>query len=286
VRRDALIAAAAARLAAAGVPDPARDARRLAAWAAGLEPAALLTRLDAEPDAAETARLETAVAGRAARRPLSHITGERLFWGRSFRVTADVLDPRPETETIVAEALARPAGRILDLGTGSGCLLVTLLAEWPGAIGTGTDISDAALAVAAGNAARHGVSARARLIRADWFAGVEGVFDLVVSNPPYIAEAEIAGLAPEVRLHEPRTALTPGPDGLAAYRAIASGLAAALSPGGRAILETGAGQAPAVAQILVAAGLDAVRVLADLDGRGRAVTALRPEISYGDRFGG
>ena len=157
---------------------------------------------------------------RARARPVAQIIGRRAFWGREFAVTGAVLDPRPETETLIALALAGPApARILDLGTGSGAILVTLLAEWPGAQGVGTDIDAAALAVAAENAARHGVAARAAFRRADWTQGIVGRFDLVVSNPPYIPAAEVEGLAPDVRDWEPRHALTAGPTGLEAYAA-------------------------------------------------------------------
>jgi release factor glutamine methyltransferase len=202
---------------------------------------------------------------------MAQITGERLFWGRSFRVTGATLDPRPETEVLVAAALAEPFARVLDLGTGTGCILLSLLADRPGTAGLGVDVSPAALAVAVENAARLGVVAEFRL--SDWFAGVAGRFDLIVSNPPYIAAAEMAGLAPEVRDWEPHLALTPGGDGLDAYRAIAGGVAAHLEPGGRLLLEIGPTQAAEVAALLAAAGLAGIEVLADLDGRDRVVAA-------------
>jgi release factor glutamine methyltransferase len=270
------VRAATARLAAAGVEGAARDARWLLADALGLAPDRLAARLD-EPLAPEAAaRFEAAVAARARRQPVAQITGRRAFWGRDFAVTPDVLDPRADTETLVALALAEPFGSVLDLGTGSGCLLVTLLAERPGATGTGSDLSEAALAVARANAARHGVADRAAFLHADWFAGIDGRFDLIVANPPYIAADEIADLEPEVRAWEPRSALTDGGDGLAAFRAIAAGTAAHLAPGGRLIVETGAGQGAAVAALLDAAGLESVACHADLEGRHRAVTARRP----------
>ena len=270
--RGEAIAAAARRLAAAGVPEAAGDARRICRWAAGLTGAALAARLDGVPDAAEAARFEQAVAARARRVPLSQITGVREFRGRGFRVTADVLDPRPETETLVEAALEAPARRVLDLGTGSGCILLTLLAEWPAATGLGTDRSAAALAVARGNAAALGLAERARFAEADWFDGVAGRFDLIVANPPYLAESEIAGLAPEVRLHEPRAALTPGGDGLDACRRIAAGAGAHLAPGGRLLIEVGPGQAASVMRMVVAAGLEPGELRCDLDGRERVVT--------------
>lgn len=275
---QAALAEAAAALAAAGIPDPARDARALMAAVLGT-PAGRLTLAAGDPlGPLDAARFAGLVAERRRFRPVAQIIGRRAFWGRDFAVTADVLDPRPETETLVAAALAGPTpARILDLGTGSGAILVTLLAEWPEATGLGTDASPAALAVAAANAERHGVGPRARFARADWTAGLDGRFDLVVCNPPYIAEPELATLAADVRDWEPRQALTPGPTGLEAYARIAAGLGAVLAPGGRALLELGAGQGPAVAAIFAAAGHGSARFHRDLDGRDR-VLALGPQL--------
>jgi release factor glutamine methyltransferase len=269
------LAAAVARLRAAGVPEPAGDARRLLAQAAGVEPGRLTLMIPEPlaPDAA--AQFERYVALRARRMPVSRIVGRRAFYGRSFLTDPEVLDPRPETETLVEAALSEPFSRMLDLGTGSGCILVSCLAERPAATGLGTDISEAALLTAAANAERHGVSARAAFVRADWLEGLEGRFDLVVSNPPYIAEAELAGLAPEVRDHDPRHALTPGGDGLGAYREIARGLPGHLAPGARCLLEIGPGQGPQVAALLAAAGLEEIRTIRDLDGRPRVVIGRR-----------
>ncbi|MCL4676536.1 MAG: peptide chain release factor N(5)-glutamine methyltransferase, partial [Pararhodobacter sp.] len=206
--------------------------------------------------------------------PISQITGRRAFWGRDFIVTPDVLDPRPETETLVAAALQQPFSSVLDLGTGSGALLLTLLAERPRARGLGVDLSPRALAVAARNADHLGVADRARLVVSDWWSAVEGRFDLIVSNPPYIAAADMARLSPEVRLHEPHLALTPGGDGLEAYRritALASGFAL---PGARLLLEIGPTQAACVDAMLTRAGFSEVSTLADLDGRDRVVSAV------------
>jgi release factor glutamine methyltransferase len=263
----AALAAGAARLAEAGVAHPGRDARRLMAAALGIPPDRLtLVLADAVP-AAAAAVFERMLEERARARPVAQIVGRRAFWGRDFFVTGAVLDPRPETETLVALALAGPApGRVLDLGTGSGAILVTLLAEWPQAVGLGTDIDAGALAVAARNAALHGVGGRATFRLADWLEGIEGRFDLVVSNPPYIPAAEVEGLAPDVREWEPRHALTAGPSGLEAYRRIAAGLGRVLAPGGRALFEVGAGQGGAVASLFAGAV-----VHPDLDGRDRVV---------------
>ncbi len=268
----AALAAAAARLAAEGVPDAARDARRLMAAALGVAPDRLALALPEGLPPAAGAAFEAMVAERARFRPVAQILGRRAFWGRDFAVSAAVLDPRPETETLVALALAGPApATILDLGTGSGALLVTLLAELPGARGLGTDTDAAALALAAENAARLGVATRAEFLRADWTDGVAGRFELVVANPPYIAAAELETLASDVRDWEPRHALTAGPTGLESYARIAPGLSGVLAPGGRALLEIGAGQGAAVAALLTAAGFARVAVHPDLDGRDRVV---------------
>jgi len=265
--------AAVARLAGAGLPDAPRDARLLLAHALGVAPDRLpLMMQDTAPEGLE-ARLAPLLAARLARQPVSQILGQRLFWGRPFRVTRDVLDPRPETESLIAAALEVPFRWVLDLGTGSGAILLTLLAERPGATGLATDLSPAALAVAQGNAAALGLTARAAFAQGSWFTPVSGRFDLIVSNPPYIAADEMAGLAPEVRDWEPHLALTPGGDGLDAYRAIAAGAPAHLCPGGRLLMEIGPSQGAAVAALCAAAGLHAIRVLPDFDGRDRIVAA-------------
>ena len=273
---DEALRAGAAYLAAAGVPDAARDARRLIAGALGVAPARLsLMARDPFPEAAAP-RWHAMLAARAERQPVAQILGRRAFWGREFRVTRDVLDPRPETECLIAEALTVPASRILDLGTGSGCILLTLLAEWPEAEGVGTDRSAAALAVARANAADLGVAGRAEFRDTDWAAGVSGAFDLIVCNPPYIAAAELAALEPDVTRWEPAGALSPGEDGLAAYRDLLPQAAARMAPGGRILLEIGASQGAAVADLVAAAGFGHIRVLPDLDGRDRVVAGDFP----------
>ena len=268
----------AARLAAAGVAEAARDARWLLAHALDVAPDRLTLELgDAAaltPD--QAARWQAALSARAARQPVAQITGRRAFWGRDFIVTRDTLDPRPETETLVARALEAPFARLLDLGTGTGCIGLTLLAERPAALGLLTDASPRALAVAQDNARALGLTDRVGFLVSDWFADVRGGFDLIVSNPPYIAEAEMAGLAPDVREWEPRAALTPGGDGLGAYRAIAAGAGAHLAPGGRLLVEIGPSQGAAVAAILTGAGLSGLGIARDLDGRDRVVFARNP----------
>ncbi|MEO1493730.1 MAG: peptide chain release factor N(5)-glutamine methyltransferase [Pseudomonadota bacterium] len=271
--RAALLRQATEALAAADVPDPARDARLLLRWASGLEAAALSADLETPPNDLEAHRFAKAIGRRAARTPVSHITGTRAFWGRDFRVTPEVLDPRPETETLIAEALHRgPFRHVLDLGTGSGCILLTLLAEWPEATGLGTDTSDAALAVATSNADTLGID-RVTFANHDWWDGIDGAFDLIVSNPPYIAADEIPALSPEVREHEPRAALTPGGDGLAAYRAIATGAVSHLAPGGLLMVEIGPTQYYDVSAILAGARLLVHAEIPDLDQRSRVIVA-------------
>lgn len=219
-----------------------------------------------------------AVARRAAREPVSHILGYRDFWRHRFRVSPDVLDPRPETEALVEIALAEPFGKVLDLGTGTGCIVISLLADRPEARGVGTDVSEAAVLIAGENAVAAGVADRLILPLSDWFADVGGRYDLIVSNPPYIAAGEMACLAPEVRDHEPADALTDGGDGLSAYRAIAAGAPGHLEPRGRLIVEIGARQGPAVSAVFREAGLTDVEVHRDLDGRDRIVAARRPDM--------
>lgn len=262
-----------ARLAAAGVDGAAGDARALLCFATGIAPGRLTLHLPdvLAPEAA--ARFDAALVARAARQPVAQITGQRLFWGRPFRVTRDVLDPRPETEVLVAAALDEPFARVLDLGTGTGAILLSLLADRPMATGIGVDVSPAALAVARGNAVALGLGDRVALRQSDWFGAVtETGFDLILSNPPYIAADEMAGLSPEVRDWEPHLALTPGGDGLAAYRRIAAGAGAHLAPGGRLMVEIGPTQGQAVAGLFRAAGLGEVAIRPDLDGRDRVVT--------------
>lgn len=268
--RDAI-----ARLVKAGVPEAPGDARRLLSHALEIAPDRLTLALgdrDAlTPD--QHQRLDAAIAARCVRQPVAQITGCRAFWGRSFAVTRDTLDPRPETETLISLALSHPFTRLLDLGTGTGCIGLTLLAERPGALGLLTDLSPRALAVAQDNARLLGVADRAALRVSDWFDQVQGGFDLIVSNPPYIAADEMADLSPDVRDWEPQLALTPGGDGLAPYRRIAAQVAGHLAPGGRLLVEIGPSQGAAVRDLFAAAGLARIEVHPDLDGRDRVVTA-------------
>lgn len=265
----------AARLSAAGIDNAAREARLLLAYASGLSAARLGVEMDAVAAPDTVQRFKAALTRRCAREPMSHITGRRLFFNHEFSVTPDVLDPRAETETLVLAALSRDFARVLDLGTGSGAILLSLLAERSGAVGTGTDISDAALAIARENAARLGLMERCHLMRSDWFGDVAGQFDLIVSNPPYIGEVEMPDLAPELS-YEPRMALTDGGDGLSAYRAICAGVRAHLVANGWLMVEIGWKQGGDVAALFEQAGLVDVGVLPDLDGRDRVVQGRAP----------
>ncbi|WP_306154343.1 peptide chain release factor N(5)-glutamine methyltransferase [Roseovarius sp. MMSF_3281] len=270
ILRDVLRAGA-GEMRAAGIEDAMRDSRRLMAGALGVEAGRLTLMERDEVAPVAVAVFHDAVRQRCDGVPVSHILGWREFYGRRFEVTGDVLDPRPETEGLIAEALREPFGKVLDLGTGTGCILLTLLAEKPGAKGVGSDLSPGALAVAGRNARALGVGARCDLIESDWFSAVGGLFDLIVSNPPYIAAEEMAGLAPELA-HEPRMALTDEADGLSAYRMIAAGAGAHLSPQGRLLVEIGWQQGAIVSQIFSDAGFAEVAVLPDLDGRDRVVS--------------
>ena len=216
---------------------------------------------------------------RAGGEPLSKIAGRREFWGLPLLVSRDVLDPRPETEMIIEAAIALLADsrsepiRILDLGIGSGALLCALLVEFPAARGLGVDLSEEAAAVARANMEACGIDKRAEVRIGNWTDGVDGPFDLIVSNPPYVPSVDIAGLPREVRDHDPRVALDGGADGLAAFRAVIPASAALLSPHGCLIVEVGAGQARSVLRVAAGAGLWDVATWLDLAGVQRVVTA-------------
>lgn len=260
----------------AGIADAPRDARILLADAMGVAPNRLTLHLPDPLDGAVQARFDAQIAARAAHQPVAQIIGYRQFWGRKFNVTRDTLDPRPETETLVAEALSRPFVKILDLGTGTGCILLSCLADMPMSHGVGCDLSNAALAVAQANATALGLARRARFEQSDWFAAVSGRFDLITANPPYITATEMSELSPDVAKWEPHLALSGGDDGLEAYRAIARGAGARLMAQGRVLLEIGPTQGAAVSALMVAQGFEDLRVLADMDGRDRVVAATKP----------
>ena len=249
------IAKTSARLRLAGIERARREARLLVATALKAEPLDLIAQSAQALTARERTRLADALNRRLAGEPANRIRGQREFWSLDFRLTPAVLNPRPDTELLVEQGLAfaadrrQEALRVLDLGTGSGCILLALLTELPRALGVGMDRSAGALAIAQANAAALGLGKRALWFGGDWLAAVDGWFDLVVANPPYIPSGQLAGLAPGVRGFDPMMALDGGPDGLAAYRAIMPGLARVLAPGGKALFECGQGQAGNVAAL-------------------------------------
>jgi release factor glutamine methyltransferase len=272
--------AAAGSLAAAGFDEPRRRARRLLVMALGRSAAEMFARPDDALTLADADRV-AAVLGRMARHePLSRIAGRREFWGLELLLSTDTLDPRPESETVVETALARlpdrgQAYRFLDLGTGTGCLLLALLSEFPHASGIGIDVALGAARTARCNARLLGFGSRAHFVVGNWGGAVAGRFDAVVANPPYIATSAIAELPPEVRDYDPHRALDGGPDGLSAYRAIAADLPRLLAPGGVFAAETGMGQSEAVAAILAQNGLAIDGFAPDLAGIIRCVVARR-----------
>jgi len=264
-------------LAAAGVEGPRRDAVALLA-AAGVPREKQIGRPGGMVERDGLAVYRGMVARRARREPVSRILGRREFWSLPFAVTPDTLDPRPDSETLIEGALTLCSDRaapvsILDLGTGTGCLLLALLSELPRATGVGADISPAALRVAQANAQALGLSRRARFTASDWGDGLKGPFNLILANPPYIADADIGRLEPEVALYEPQEALAGGADGLEAYRRLVPRLGTLLAPGGHALLEVGAGQATEVIGLLAEEGLIIRGILRDFGGIERCIIA-------------
>lgn len=266
------------RLARAGIDGAGLDARLLVGSVLDGGAAAVLGHPERDLSPEQGRKLADRVGRRERRQPLARILGRREFWRHSFRVGNDTLIPRPESETLIEAALDRFPRRdaplsILDLGTGGGCLLLSLLGELPGASGVGIDISPAALAVAAANADDLGLARRTRLAAGDWGRAVGGRFDLIVANPPYVASGELGGLMPEVADHEPRIALDGGADGLACHRAIARQLAGLAAAGGIVVLEVGAGQASRVAALVRRHRLRVVEIRDDLAGIERCIVA-------------
>lgn len=270
------IGPAARRLSAAGVPEARREARLLVALALGVEPAVVLGYPERPLDEAAARRLAGLVARRAGREPFSRLAGRRQFWSLDLEISPDTLDPRPDSETLIEAALEllpdRTAPlRILDFGTGSGCLLLALLSELPEATGVGIDILPGAAATARRNAAALGLAGRASFVAGRWGETISGRADVILANPPYIPSTEIERLAPEVARFEPRCALDGGSDGLAAYRELVRGTRRLLAPGGIALFEVGAGQAVPVEALLAGAGLAPRMVKCDLSGIARCI---------------
>jgi release factor glutamine methyltransferase len=260
---DAVRRTLTARFKAANIESAELDARTLLGAAVNLDLTGLIASAARIITASEAARLDDYVTRRLSGEPIARIVGEKEFWGLPIKLSAATLVPRPDTETVVERALEilhaekahSRALRIADLGTGSGAILLALLSELPKAVGIGTDISADALATAEANAARLDLAARASFIRCDYAAGLSGMFDLIVSNPPYIRSADIAGLATEVRDHDPHLALDGGADGLAAYRTLIGQGTALLVPGAALIVEAGEGQSSAIETLMTGSGL-------------------------------
>jgi release factor glutamine methyltransferase len=275
--RRAALKEAVVLMRAAGLDTPVLDARLIVQHALGISWDTLYLKDDQPLGSEEKARLESQLSRRAAHEPVSRIVGRRHFWTLDLAVSSETLDPRPDTESLIETVIqaipdrTRPL-RILDLGTGSGAILLALLAEYPNATGLGIDKSEGALEMARLNAEGHGLSSRVAFSGGDWAEGVEGPFDIVVSNPPYIESGHLPGLPPEVREHDPILALDGGTDGLDAYRAIIPAVPALLGPQGLAVFEIGEGQADAVTRIARESGLAAAGSRKDLGGIERALS--------------
>jgi len=282
---DEALALATRRLAEAGVDSARLDARLLLTSVAGLSASAVLLdpgrTLAADAEAAFAALVDR----RCRREPVSRILGKREFWSLDFAISLATLDPRPDSETVVEAVLAQfpatPGRRVLDFGSGSGCLLLAVLSERPEWSGVGIDIAEDAVAISRANARTLGLDSRTRFVIGNWDKGLSGPFDVILSNPPYIASFEIPDLAPEVVKFEPRQALDGGEDGLDAYRALAPGIQRLLAPEGRAVLELGRGQADAVAGIMAGVGLAEIERRRDLRGVERCLVLGRPTVSPG-----
>ena len=275
--RQALLAAT-TRLREAGVEAPQREAWLLAAHAARTDLAGLL-RIDTLP-AAAAETLDHILARRLRHEPMAYITGQAGFWTLDLEVSRHTLIPRGDSETLVEAVLDHLPDRnaplrVLDIGTGTGCLMLAVLAEYPQASAIGTDLAPQAAALAARNATRNGLGARCTTVCCNWADGVTGPFDLVLSNPPYIPHEDLAGLMPDVVEHEPARALDGGEDGLVAYRALGNALPGLLAPGGIAVLELGIGQGEDVSAIMRAAGLEVTEIRPDLGGIGRALVVKK-----------
>jgi release factor glutamine methyltransferase len=266
----------------AGLESPNVDARILVGHALGLDHTALAAAGDRPISVNESEAIAALAQRRLAREPVARIVGSKEFWSLPLSINSSTLVPRPETETVVEVALAAidangprtQALHIADLGTGSGALLLALLSELPNAHGIGTDISIEALTVAQANAHQLGIT-RATFVACDVASPLRSSFDLIVSNPPYVASGEFAALAPEVRAFDPRSALDGGPDGLDCYRALTASIPALLSPGGALVLEIGAGQSDDVAQLFAATGLAVAAPHPDLNGIPRVLLARK-----------
>jgi release factor glutamine methyltransferase len=273
------IAAAAARLAASSIAEPRREARLILSLALGVDPGELLAWPERALDEAARVQFEALIRRRAGHEPFSRLRGRREFWSLDFELSSDTLDPRPDSETLIEAALEAIADRgaplrVLDFGTGTGCLLLALLSELPQATGLGIDRLPGAVATARRNAARLGLDGRAQFREGDWDREILGPVDVILANPPYISSGEVSRLAPEVASFEPRLALDGGVDGLDAYRILAPALARLLAPGGFACVEIGFGQSASVVALFSESGLKIRSLRPDLSGTPRCLVAV------------
>ena len=263
------------KLKQADIDTAGRDARLLAAAAMDINTAQVTLKALDHVSKQQQDHFESMIEQRRSFKPVSRILGKRQFWNRWFEISPDVLDPRGDSEVLVNLALQQKADRILDLGTGSGILALTILSEWPDALAVGADICEKALLIAQRNAVQLEVSDRFQAQKSDWFEAISGQFDLIVSNPPYIGEDEIPHLDPDVRLYDPMIALSPGRDALLAYQNIASDAIGYLKPGGRLLVEIGFRQGEAVRALFASNGLKSIEIIQDLNGLDRVVRAIK-----------
>jgi release factor glutamine methyltransferase len=274
ILRD-LLALGQQKLKQADIDTAGRDARLLAAAAMDINTAQVTLKALDHVSKQQQDHFESMIEQRRSFKPVSRILGKRQFWNRWFEISPDVLDPRGDSEVLVNLALQQKADRILDLGTGSGILALTLLSEWPDALAVGADICEKALLIAQRNAVQLEVSDRFQAQKSDWFEAIGGQFDLIVSNPPYIGEDEIPHLDPDVRLYDPMIALSPGRDALQAYQNIARDAIGYLKPGGRLLVEIGFRQGEAVRELFASNGLKEIEIIQDLNGLDRVVCAIK-----------
>ncbi len=274
ILRD-LLALGQQKLKQADIDTAGRDARLLAAAAMDINTAQVTLKALDHVSKQQQDHFESMIEQRRSFKPVSRILGKRQFWNRWFEISPDVLDPRGDSEVLVNLALQQKADRILDLGTGSGILALTLLSEWPDALAVGADICEKALLIAQRNAVQLEVSDRFQAQKSDWFEAISGQFDLILSNPPYIGEDEIPHLDPDVRLYDPMIALSPGRDALQAYQNIARDAIGYLKPGGRLLVEIGFRQGEAVRELFALNELKEIEIIQDLNGLDRVVCAIK-----------
>ncbi len=270
------------KLQAAKIESASLDVRLLLQHVLHIESATHLLDEAHHLTSAQEKQFQMLIEERICRKPMAHILGKREFWSLEFSVTEDTLDPRPDSETLIEAVLEQRFSRaaplrILDMGTGTGCLILTLLSEFPNATGVAVDISQAALSVASRNAESLGIKNRVECVKSDWNCAISGVFDIVISNPPYIASRDILKLAPEVALYEPMLALDGGADGLTCYRTIINALPTLLSKDGVAVLEMGFGQLESLQQLVNEQPLICTHVRQDLAGIARAIVIKHKE---------